>query len=431
MTKTKVKWPIIFRLYQIIIATLALFAPLILSNRVKKGKDLAQFQNDRFGKLRDFEQSEKTLIWFHAASVGETMIGLNIANALNNITPNLQFLFSAQTIAAYEVFKKANIENAIFRFAPFDTPKITKLFLKNYAPKLAIFIEGEIWPNLLYNCDKFGIKRILINARMTDKSIKNWTKNQKLAKAIFSNFKFIHAASDKTKAAIENILGENIALKGNLKLNAPALRTDQEIINQVKSQTQNRKIWLCASSHEGEEEIIIDAHSKILLQFPDALLIIAPRHLVRTEAIFELAQTCDLNSIAKTQNELITSQTKIYIWNTLGELGSAFKIADCAFIAGSLLPKIGGHNPVEPAKLDCPMLSGPFYHNFADIFEELKLANGAIITKDANADEIAKSIISLFSNPDECTNLVKNANSYIHQNDNIEAQTIKAIEGLI
>lgn len=420
--------PLSFSFYRFVTRIISPFLPLVLQNRIAKGKEAIDSKNDRFGNISISKTGAK-LVWIHCASVGETMLGVSIAKKLQGHA-DLQFIFTAQTIAAKEVFLKASPTNANFQFAPFDTPKIAKDFITNLMPDLAIFVEGEIWPNLIYELDKANIKRILINARMTRKSLENWEKYPKLAQYLFGGFTFIHCANEQTQKAIYKICDYETKLCGNLKLSVPIPKTDDALINQIKSQLKNRKIWLCASSHEGEEETIIKAQKLLVQMQSDILLILAPRHLKRTNNIIEIAQNTGLKFQSKTQNKSIDKDTQVFIWDTLGELGSAFRVADCAFIAGSLLSHIGGHNPIEPAQLHCPILSGPYFHNFADIYGEMKEKGAAIITKDDSVS-IANSIFEVLENPQTRTNLVNASNQYIDENQGMIDKVNVEIMGLL
>lgn len=424
------KLPFSFHLYQFLTRLISLFLPLILNLRIKNGKELEASKPQRYGDI-EFKKKKEKLIWIHAASVGESAIGINIARIFYNELPQIKFLFTAQTIAAAHVFEKANLPNAFFQFAPIDTPKIAKKFIDNLSPDLAIFIEGEIWPNLLNELSNSNIKKILINARLTDKSITNWNRYKALSNMLFGGFDYIHAANIKTQNALSNLTQKPIDDVGNLKFATPAPYIDEMLVKSIKKQTMGRKIWLCASSHEGEEEIILKAHKMLLEKNENALLIIAPRHLSRAQAIFDIAQSHQLKAQFKTDNQTISNETNIYIWNTLGEMGSAFKIADASFMAGSLLEKIGGHNPIEPAQLDCPIISGPYFHNFQDIYDEMANNFCVIITKNATEKLVYDAVFEILNNEEKSKKLALNASEFIKINNIIMNKIISKIKGLI
>lgn len=426
-----IKLPFIFSLYRFFTNAISPILPAILNSRVKNGKECENSHPQRFGEI-NFERDKNKLIWIHCASVGETMVGLLLAQKLLEKNKNLQFLFTAQTIAAKEVFQKSNIINSHFQFAPIDTPTIAKKFVEKLKPEIAIFVEGEIWPNLIFALDMAGIKRALINARMTDKSIQNWKRFKNFGKPIFGGFSFIHCANNKTENALNEIINSNNNLLiGNLKLSAPALKIEPSLIANIKEQTNGRKIWLCASSHSGEDEIIIDAHKILLQKHPNSLLIIAPRHIKPIMNIMPYCGKLGIKSVLRSQNHIIDRQTKVLIWDTFGELGSAFKIANCAFIAGSLLPYIGGHNPIEPALLECPIITGPYFHNFKDIYDELLQNNAAIKIENSDPKSVYDAVNKILFSSDLSEKLITNSREYMNKNRYMLDKVSDEIMGLL
>lgn len=423
------KKPNSFFFYKVLTWLIAPLLPFIWESRLKANKEIKATKSQRFGEIAI--QNKNNIIWIHCASVGETTIGINIARELNKKNPNQQFFFTAQTVAAKNLFEKANLENAIFQFAPFDSPKIAKTFVEKLMPKLAIFIEGEIWPNLIDNLDENKIPRIYINARLTQKSIIKWQKTPKFAQMLFGNFCFIHAANSQTANALEKLSNKKIENIGNLKFATPKLYENLKLINKIKNETNGRKIWLAASSHEGEEEIIIKAHKKIIEKYKNSLLIIAPRHINRDVNIAQIAQSHNLKYQFKSENHSIDDSTNIFIWNSIGELGSAFKIAHTCFIAGSLLPKIGGHNPIEPAQLNCPIITGPFFHNFDDIFNAMIENNCVIKCENPNDDEIAKAVNNIFEDNQYSQKLSHNAMEFIADKTHNMVLIIEKIKDII
>ncbi len=426
-----IKLPFIFSLYRFFTNIISPFLPAILNSRVKNGKEYENSRPQRFGEI-SFQKSKNKLIWIHCASVGETMVGILLARKLLENNNDLEFLFTAQTIAAKEVFEKSNLSNSHFQFAPIDTQNIAQKFVETLKPDLAIFVEGEIWPNLIFALDMAGMKRALINARMTDKSIQNWKRFKSFGKPIFSGFSFIHCANEKTENALcEIINSKNHHLTGNLKLSAPALKIDSNLVENIKAQTKGRKIWLCASSHSGEEEIIIDAHKMLLQTHPDSLIIIAPRHINPFMNIITYCGKLGLKTASRSQNNIIDSRTKVLIWDSFGELGSAFKIADCAFIAGSLLPNIGGHNPIEPALLECPIITGPYFHNFKDIYDELLQNHAAIKIENNDAKSVHDAIDAVLFSQDLSQKLINNSGEYMNKNRHMLDKVSDEIMGLL
>lgn len=420
------KKPFLFHLYQILTILISPFLSLIWQNRVKNGKELQEFKSQRFGNFKNL-LNEK-IIWIHSASVGETTIGINIAREFSKINPNIKFIFTAQTISAKNLFEKAKLENSSFQFAPFDSPKIAKDFIQNLKPCLAIFIEGEIWPNLLNQLDKAKIPRIFINARLTKNSIKTWKKMPNFANFLFGGFKYIHCANLQTANDLGEIINCELSNIGNLKFATPKLNISPALIEKIKNETKDRKIWLAASTHEGEEEIILKAHKIICENNENVLLIIAPRHLTRTSAIENIAKSLNLATNLKSHNKIIKTEDNIFIWDSIGELGSAFKTSNLCFIAGSLLPKIGGHNPIEPAQLQCPIITGPYFHNFDDIFNEMIELNCVLKCETINENQIANLVLDILNNEDLASNLIINSSNFIKDKSDNMAIIIEKIK---
>ncbi len=420
------KKPFLFHLYQILTILISPFLSLIWQNRVKNGKELQEFKSQRFGNFKNL-LNEK-IIWIHSASVGETTIGINIAREFSKINPNIKFIFTAQTISAKNLFEKAKLENSFFQFAPFDSPKIAKDFIQNLMPCLAIFIEGEIWPNLLNQLDKAKIPRIFINARLTKNSIKTWKKMPNFANFLFGGFKYIHCANLQTANDLGEIINCELSNIGNLKFATPKLNISPDLIKKIKNETKDRKIWLAASTHEGEEEIILKAHKIICENNENVLLIIAPRHLTRTSAIENIAKSLNLATNVKSHNKKIKTEDNIFIWDSIGELGSAFKTSNLCFIAGSLLPKIGGHNPIEPAQLQCPIITGPYFHNFDDIFNEMIELNCVLKCETINENQIANLVLDILNNKDLASNLIINSSNFIKDKSDNMAIIIEKIK---
>ncbi len=406
-----------FLLYRIFWYFLSPFLSVLLFLRKldKKEDKISEFH--RFARIKLPEPKGKR-IWFHAASVGENMISLNIANHLRSLRPELEFLFTCQTQTAAQIIAKQKAEGDFFLFAAFDHPTIAKRFVNNTKPDLAVFIEGEIWPNLLAQLRKSGIKTALINSRMTEKSIVNWSKSADLGRVAFSGLDFAHAANKKTHDFLEKFIEGLSPSINNLKYAAPALEFDKNDLSELKTHLKGRKIWLVASSHEGEEEIILGAHKLVCESFDDCLLVIAPRHLNRANKIEDFSIEHGFKCAFRSKGEIPTQDHNVFIWDVLGQMGLFYSLGDFAFIAGSLLPEIGGHNPIEPAQLNCAIVTGPYYHNFIDVFTDFKINNSAIET-DANAAAIAECVLNIINGTTNIVEMKKNALDFVTKSDNL------------
>lgn len=393
------------------------FLWLLLLVRSLQKKETKISRAHRFANF-DIPHKQNNRIWFHAASVGESLIALNIAQHLRGLRPELEFVFTCQTQTAAQIIETRKNQNDIFLFAPFDHKAIAKRFVKRVQVDLAVFIEGEIWPNLIEALRKNNSKIALLNSRMTKKSIENWLKSPSLAKAAFSSFDFAHAANEQTYQFLSQISPNLCSSVCNLKYTAPPLEVNSREIAELRQVIGQRKIWLCASSHDGEEELILNAHKKICETYNDCLLIIAPRHLQRANAIQAIAKNMGFDCALRSKLEAPNEMQGIFIWDVLGQMGNFYKLGDFAFIAGSLLPQIGGHNPIEPAQLECAIITGPHFHNFLDIFTDLKNRNAAIITKD-DTDSICDTVLNIFNRTTNIDDMKKNALNFVNESKSL------------
>lgn len=395
-------------LYRFLTWLLSPLAWVFLMLRAYGGKEDMARLGERLGKYI-VPRPNGTLVWLHGTSVGESLVGLSLAKEMRKLRPDLRFLFTSTTITSANIIAKSLIMGDVHQYVPVDTGSAVNRFLNHFTPDFAIFLEGEIWPNLILATKSRGIKMALVNARMTAKSTGNWQKYPKTAAQLFGCFDYVHPADAQTKAALESLGARNIAECRNLKLAAPAPSFSKGEVKTIAQSIGNRPIWLAASTHAGEEEIIIAAHKKILAIIPNALLIIAPRHPVRADEVFRL---CTKFVKRRSLGQLPDKTTEIYLWDTIGELGNAFKLANISLMAGSLLPNIGGHNPIEPAQLGSAVISGKYIHNFQNIYDEMATKSAAIILKETSGEEIAASVGELLLNQERRQALMKAADLF-------------------
>lgn len=417
---------LLLNFYRFLTRLFAPFVPLILNYRVKRGKEDKLRSKERLG------QSDKTrptgkLIWFHGASVGESMVALSVANGLRELRPELQFLFTCQTLAGAQIIEASKGDHDIHQFAPVDTIGATSRFMNHWRPDLAIFVEGEIWPNLLDAARKIGIKTALINARMTISSLKTWLRFHKTAEYIFSDFTLIEPANALTKQGLLAIGAPTMGSLGNLKLAAKPPPIAPDIVKPLRAQISTRKVWLAASTHEGEDKLLIAAHEIVRSVYKDALLIIAPRHIRRAEMILLDCVKAGQKYARRSLGQKIDSYTSVYLWDTMGELGNAFAVSPISVIAGSFLPNIGGHNPIEPAQIGSVILSGPYVHNFADIYSQLEAENGAVLMHNIDPNLIALKLITLMSDEKMQSEMIQNAAKIIEGGKGAMGTTINGL----
>ena len=375
--------------YKSLTFLIAPFLGAFFRRRAKSGKENPARINERFAKYIEPKTSEK-LIWFHAASVGESQLLLELARRFSDTgIANVTFLFTCQTQTAAELIDKTLSSDTGFegietvqKMAPVDTAPIARRFLDHWQPDLVIFAEGEIWPNQLLELEARGIPAVLVNARMTEKSTLGWMRWRKTARTVFSTYDLMIAADVQTKTGLEALSGKSVISPGNLKSALPAPSVDEALLKTLRGAIGHRDVFLAASTHAGEEALIIDAFPKLS---PRPLLIIAPRHPERGDEVDALL-SCTKFSVSRwSEDRSIPEGTDILLADTMGEMGLWYRLAHSVYLGGGHAPGVGGHNPLEALRLGKPILTGPSLFNFSDLSERLKPHGGFTIVEDVEA----------------------------------------------
>jgi 3-deoxy-D-manno-octulosonic-acid transferase len=397
------------KLYKFFSIALSPIIDSYLYYRKKNGKeDVARF-NERIGKP-SFPRPTGALIWVHAASVGEAISVLPLINKISNDHNSINILLTTGTITSSKVLESKLPKNIIHQYVPIDKYYVVKRFLKHWSPDLAIWVESELWPNMLTETKKTGCPMVLVNARMSENSYDKWKKHKKFSRDIISSFsKCLVQTEEDAKRFIE-IGAVKVEVVGNLKYEAPALPADPAETGKLVSMIGDRPIWLAASTNKGEEEVLHFVHEKLSEKYDKLLTIIVPRHPDRCKEVVEAFKGKNLKIAVRSKGEPIEKSTNIYIADTIGEMGIFYRLSEIVFMGGSLVEH-GGQNPLEAARLECAILSGSNTSNFKSIYKELSDANGVLIVKDAG-DLVAK-IDSLLIDHDKLEALSSNAYNFI------------------
>lgn len=374
--------------YRVVSAALSPLAGPYLRDRGRRGKEDAQRLGERFGRTAT-PRPAGGLIWLHGASVGEARVLTTLITALAARRADLHFLITTATRTSAAMLAAKPPPRTLHQFAPIDTPAAAARFLRHWRPDLAVFAESEIWPNTLAALRAGNIPAVLVNARMSPKSLNGWGRFPAAARDVFSNFAAILAADARTATGLSALAGRPATLAGNLKLAAPTPAADPDLVAQLRHTIGARTVWLAASTHPGEDEIALAAQARVRERFPDALLILAPRHPERGAAVAALAGEAPRRSLRQWPD----AGAGVFVWDTVGELGAAYACARVALVAGSLRPGLAGHNPVEPAQLGAAILTGPHVDSFADLYADLIAAGGARMVDTAEA--LAAGVIAL------------------------------------
>ena len=281
------------------------------------------------------------------------------------------------------------------QYAPIDKLVAVERFLAYWKPSLALWVESEIWPNMLAETKKTGCKIIQVNARISENSYKKWLSLKKVINKLLANFSLSLVQSATDEKRFIALGAENVKMLGNLKFDAPLLPASPKKTGELVQVIKDRPVFLCASTHRGEEEFIVEAHRILKQSFPNLLTIIAPRHPDRAGEIIEEFSS-KLNFARRSLQENIEDKTDIYLADTMGELGIFYRIASIVFMGGSLVPH-GGQNPIEPARLECVVIVGKHTHNFKQIYGEME--EGGLLNRINDAEELAEQVKFFLDNP--------------------------------
>lgn len=367
--------PFLLRAYQALGATLEPLTVHLLYVREKRGKEVAE----RLGERRGFASLSRpsgSLIWCHAASVGEM---ISILPLIKQITQQgCAVLVTTGTVTSAKIAATRLPKGAFHQFIPLDTPQAVKRFYGYWQPHLALFCESELWPTLTLAAHQRGIPLGVLNGRMSLRSFGRWQSVllRPVAHALLAPLTFCLAQSVEDAARYE-ALGAPALAVGNLKYDAPPLPVEAEALAELRSMIGARPVFLAASTHPGEEEAIIAAAKQVMAAQPDLLTIIVPRHPDRAGEILAI----EPGAISRRAGGVPHPAASFYLADTMGELGLFYRLATCAFIGGSLVPH-GGQNPIEAAKLGCPILHGAHTRNFNAIYADFDGCGAALAVAD-------------------------------------------------
>lgn len=381
-----------------------LITPLIILRLVIRGLAAPNYRKrwgQRFGFFTPSESSKET-IWLHAVSVGETLAAVPLVKALQEKYPERRLLITCMTPTGSERITAAFGDSVDHSYAPYDTPGAVARFLKRVQPKMLIIMETELWPNTVAACYKRQIPVILANGRLSEKSARGYARVSKLSGPMVAQLSAVAAqhGDDGGRFTALGLPAEKLHITGNIKfdleLNAQ-IRLSAEALRQQWDGTNQRPILLAASTHRGEDEIILQAFSLIKQSVNNALLVLVPRHPERFNQVGDLCLDAGY-SLARRSNNDSTDNADILLGDTMGELMTFFGACDIAFVGGSLVAN-GGHNMIEPAAWGKPTLSGLSVFNFAEVSRLLAEAGGLSLVEDAAA--LAESVIVLMKNPEQ------------------------------
>ena len=321
------------------------------------------------------KDNKKKLIWFHAASIGETQSIFPLIQKLNTEIKNVEFLVTTTTLSAGNIIAKKlySYKNIRHRYFPIDVNFLIKSFLNKWQPNLIIFVDSEIWPNLIFEIKKRKIPVTLINGRITKKTFNKWMLVSTFAKEVFNSFDLCLASSKESEDNLRNLNVKNLKFIGNIKFSGKIIKDN--LIDKNLEILKQKKHWCAASTHRGEEIVVLKTHLNLKKIYNDLITIIIPRHISRSNEINKLCNNYKLSSQILNDRELIEEKNEIIIINSFGSLHKFYNYSKSVFIGKSMikkLQKVGGQNPIEAAKLGCKIYHGPYVYNFKEIYDLLK-----------------------------------------------------------
>lgn len=389
-------------------AATALLEPLasaLLRRRAARGREDPARLGERLGRA-NVARPAGSLIWLHGISVGETQSLLPLIEALRARRPRLTLLVTSGTVTAAELLARRLPSGVIHQYAPVDSPAAVRRFLDHWRPDAGLLVESELWPNLILGAQVRGVRLALLSARMTEDSARGWARFPGSARRLLQAFDAVLPQDAATETRLRG-LGAQTGPRLNLKLAGVAPPVDAVLVETLQAGVGGRKVVLAASTHPGEEAFIGAAVNAAAMA---ALLIVAPRHPDRGSEIAQALREQGLTVARRSAGEPLAAATTAYVADTLGELGSFIALADVVVMGGSFVAGVGGHNPLEPARLGAAIVTGPHAFNAADVYAELFARAAAIEAMDADA--LARHIRGLLAYPEIARRTGQSARAY-------------------
>src|SRR5579864_2199401 len=417
--------PMTLRVYQRLSSVAVPLAPALIKRRLKQGKEDPARVGERRGMSAD-ARPHGPLVWIHGASVGEVLAAAALIEKLRAL--NIRILLTSGTVTSAAIVAKRFPPDIIHQYVPYDSPRYVARFLDHWRPSLALLIESDLWPNLIISSAARRLPMVLINGRMSHRSFPRWRRVAGTISALLGRFDICLAQSQVDAERFAALGSRNVVTTGNLKLDVPAPPADLNKLERLMAVTRGRPIVLAASTHPGEEEILVGAHRRLAGFFPSLLTVIVPRHPNRGEAVARMINASALRAKLRSREELPTAATDIYVADTMGELGLFYRLSPIVFMGGSLVEH-GGQNPIEAIKLGASIVHGPHVFNFADVYEALDSAGGGRLA--VTQEALVKQLGQWLADPASRKLVVSAAERVVSQLGGALDRTLAALEPYI
>lgn len=357
-------------------------APAVLRARARRGKEDASRLSERMG-YAGAARPPGPLVWLHGVSVGESLSLLPLVDGLRARGPELTLLVTTGTTTAAELLGRRLPAGVLHQYAPVDLPGAARRFLRHWRPDLAIFVESEIWPNLIGEAKAQGVRLALVSARLSAGSVRGWSRARGSAQSLLGAYDLILPQDDAAAQGLQRLGGRDDG-RLNLKRVGAPLPADRILLEAHRRVARGRPILLAASTHPGEDEAVLEAFAGVAGREPSPHLIIAPRHPDRGAAIAALSRAAGYETTQQGAGQPFHGEA-VHVADLLGELGQWFRLSQACFVGGSWTANVGGHNPLEPARLDCPVATGPQVENWAAVYRDMEAAGAVRIVADPPA----------------------------------------------
>lgn len=409
--------------------TMYVLTPVIIYRLAARGLRLRGYYSrwlERFGFFPD--PGLHDTIWVHAVSVGEVNAAAPLVDALRSRYADRRIVVTTVTPTGSERVRRLWGERVFHVYLPYDLPAAVRRFLDRVRPAYVVIMETEIWPNLFLACHRRRIPIIVANARLSERSLRGYGPVRPLARMAIRCASHVAAQSVPDAGRLLELGADpsRLSIAGNLKYD---MEVPDELVPQAArwraAWGSQRPVWIAASTHEGEEQAVIEAHSRVLHRFPDALVLIAPRHPERFRPVIQLCRSYGFLTATRSEDRLAGTDTQCFVIDTLGELLAFYAAADVAFVGGSL-DAIGGHNLLEPAALGVPVLVGPHTFNFTEVTDLLLDADAVLRVADANG--LAEALPRLLSDPQRRLAMGRSARTTVERERGAVARTLQIIE---
>jgi 3-deoxy-D-manno-octulosonic-acid transferase len=406
--------------------TLTVFEPAaagLLAWRQRRGKEDPERIVERRGIATRSRPEGVPLAWVHGASVGETLGLVPIVERLTQ--RGLAVLVTSGTRTSAELLGRRLPAGAAHQFVPLDVPRYVRRFLDHWRPDLVLLAESDIWPSTVTELARRNIPLVLVNGRMSERSFRRWQRLPDLIGVLLQRFALCLAQTQADGERLARLGAPRVEVAGNLKFDAAAPPADPRMLAQLSGLVAGRPVLVCASTHPGEEELVLAAAQAARARYPKLLTVVVPRHPRRGPEIAALAATAGIRAELRSEGAVPEPGTEVYVADTIGELGLFYRLASLVFVGGSLVPR-GGQNPIEPAKLGAAILHGPHVHNFADVYAAIDRAGGARPVADGEA--LTQAVIELLGNGALIREMARAAGGVVAGLGGATERTLAAIE---